>query len=86
MPLDYQLRLSQIAVMEPANEIIKKFGGVGAVASITGVTADAVYRWPYPKKRGGCDGWIPAKHHTALVEAARKRGIKLEYSDFHGAR
>lgn len=68
--------------MNPAREIIDKFGGSGVVASITGVTPQRVLAWTY-KNRPGTGGKIPWKHHRALIEAAQERGIDLSLRDFY---
>lgn len=69
--------------MEPALHIIAMFGGAEAVAEITGVTNDAVYRWTYPRDKRGSDGFIPAKHHMTLVDAAKKKKLPLRLESFY---
>jgi len=55
-----------------ADTIIAAFGGPYTVAKILSeaegrkVSASAVYRWTYPRYRGGTDGFIPRKHKQAL--------------------
>lgn len=68
--------------MTVASDIIRKFGGAQAVAEACGVSFTAVYRWTYPRDRGGTGGVIPAKHQQALLRAAVTRGIKLKPADF----
>lgn len=44
--------------LEPARTVIAKIG-VDKVAEITGKHVSRVYRWMYPKSRGGTGGLIP---------------------------
>jgi hypothetical protein len=66
----------------PAKTIIGRCGGPEAVAKMLGVSKSCVYRWMYPKERGGTGGHIPAKHQTVLLKRAAESGISLEPSDF----
>ena len=66
----------------PAFKIITSFGGHAAVAGIAGVAMSAVYKWDYPKARGGTGGLVPQRHHAALLKAARERGIAVLPQDF----
>lgn len=61
--------------MDKIEQICSKFGGKEAVAALLGLTKAAPYHWRE---------YIPAKHHKSLVDAARERGIDLDYPDFHG--
>lgn len=65
-----------------ASRIIQKFGGAPVVAGIVATDRTAVYKWTYPKERGGCDGLIPSRYHSLLLHAAREKGIELTPSDF----
>jgi hypothetical protein len=65
-----------------AENVIAKCGGHQAVADMLGVDISRVYRFTYPKERGGTDGHIPSKHQGRLLEEARKRGLKLRPADF----
>lgn len=67
---------------DPADTIIKRFGGLSAVARITGVTPHSVMRWRSPEDSGGTGGAIPFRHVPALIEAAKGRGIALAADDF----
>lgn len=55
--------------------IIDKFGGVGIVANICGITPGAVSQWTI----------IPASHQQTLLNAARKDGIDLRPQHFFEA-
>jgi hypothetical protein len=69
-------------MMEPANTIILKCGGVKAVAAMTGRSEVRVRRWGYPKSRGGTDGLIPSDVQQILLREARTAGLPIEPSDF----
>ena len=68
--------------MEPARTIITKLGGEAAVAKITGTAFTAPYRWQHPRSKGGCDGRIPQKHISTLLQFARENGIDLSAQEF----
>lgn len=68
--------------MEPARTIIDRLGGATKVASIAGVHRTRVSNWARKKEDGGTGGVIPFKHVPALLEAAKKEGIKLSTDDF----
>lgn len=65
-----------------ASRIIAKCGGHQAVAEMVGVDIANVYRWTYPRARGGTDGIIPSRHQAKLLQGARARGLPLEPADF----
>lgn len=66
----------------PAEVVIEKCGGHAAVAEMLGIDVSRVYRFTYPKDRGGTDGTIPAKHQQVLLDRAASRGIALTPADF----
>lgn len=72
----------QIDHLEPARSIIAKFGGPDAVARITKRDVSRVYRWMYPRDRGGTDGSIPHAEARKLLDHAVENGIALEASEF----
>lgn len=63
--------------MEPATRIIRAIGGAQIVADALGVAPVTVYRWTYPRERGGTDGHIPRRYHDRLIEFAGSRSILL---------
>lgn len=71
--------------MTPAKKIIEKFGGPKQVAEIIGVSVTQVYRFTYPRDKGGTGGLIPADHMRTLRTEAEKRGLVLDLDDFLGA-
>jgi hypothetical protein len=66
----------------PAENVIRKCGGHQQVAEMAAVDLTRVYRWTYPKERGGTGGLVPARHQAVLLDAARSRGIDLKPEDF----
>jgi len=63
--------------MEPAASIIRLLGGPTAIARGIGVHRTRVSNWPRPRTKGGTDGHIPQKHHTAILHLAKNAGIEL---------
>lgn len=68
--------------LNPAHKIICKLGGDTAVAQLLGLSQNAVYRWSYPRERGGTHGRIPARHIPRLIAHAKERGTRLRLDDF----
>lgn len=69
-----------------AKKIIGKFGGARRLARILetiGKPRDPVniYRWMYPKSRGGSDGIIPTAALPDVIAAARFEGIHISSED-----
>jgi hypothetical protein len=71
------LRMNNIA-----EQIIRKMGGVAKLVEITGLDKSRIYRWTYPKDRGGTGGLIPAHHQQVILEAAIRNGIDVRPNDF----
>ena len=69
-------------MLNPASHIIALLGGPQATAKLAGVHISRVFRWTYPKARGGTGGLVPAQHQQHLLDSARARGIALEPADF----
>lgn len=63
--------------MKPAELVIKKFGGVRALAKLVGVYPGTVSRWTAPKERNGTGGYIPVKYHRLVLELADQHGKNL---------
>src|SRR5947209_10227767 len=59
----------------PAERVIRRFGGQSALAQLLGKRQSTVEHWART-------GRIPAQWHHALLELARQRGIILEARDF----
>jgi len=55
---------------------------VDVVAEICGKDRTRVYRWMYPRKRGGTGGLIPQTEFHKLLDNAKRRKIRLRPGDF----
>jgi hypothetical protein len=64
----------------PAHRVVSAFGGIKPVCEILRVTRVQVWRWSQPKPKGH-GGQVPARHHEALLQAARERGAPLSARD-----
>jgi hypothetical protein len=42
----------------------------------------SIYRWNYPREKGGCGGVIPNSAYRAIFKAARLSGVILRAEDF----
>lgn len=69
-------------MLEPANTVIEKCGGVKRVADITKRSEVRVRRWGYPREKGGTDGVIPANVAQDLMSWSRANGDVLIADDF----
>lgn len=65
-----------------AQAVIEKCGGFETVAEWLDLDLSNVYRFTYPRSRGGTGGLIPAKHQTTLLAKARDVGVDLRPEDF----
>jgi hypothetical protein len=70
-----------------AERIIHRFGGARKLMrslKLVGVVRDAanIYRWTYPKSRGGTGGVIPTSLLGTISKAAIVQGIILKPEDF----
>lgn len=65
-----------------ALRVIRKLGGPVRVAELLGTTRQAIYKWTYPRDRGGTGGYIPARRQLELMIVARMNGIELSKDDF----
>lgn len=70
--------------LDPAHTVIQTLGGFDAVAKITGKHISRVYRWTYPKGRGGTGGYIPQADAEKLLAHAQEKRISLSPADFFG--
>ena len=67
--------------LDPAKSVIAKIG-IEKVAEVTGKHVSRVYRWMYPKEKGGTGGFIPQADAQTLLGYARREGIALSPSEF----
>ena len=52
------------------------------MAELTKRHISRVFRWTYPKSRGGSDGFIPWAEAVKLLAFAPKHGVELTPADF----
>ena len=64
-----------------AERIIKAFGGAKNLSELTGIDLSSIYRWKYPKDKGGTDGAIPHGNHFKIMQAAKESKINITRSD-----
>jgi hypothetical protein len=68
-----------------AARVIAKFGGAQvlgkALARVSGRDRSRVYRWGYPKSKGGTGGVIPSSVIADVLTAARLEGVHLTAED-----
>jgi hypothetical protein len=72
-------------VLPIAERVIDLCGGAKAVADAIGCKPPAVYRWTYPKDRGGRGGVVPHDKAQILLRKASENGWPLKPSDFFDA-
>lgn len=72
-----------------AARIIAKFGNArGLAAAIArhtswkSIAPSNVYRWNYPKEKGGTGGIIPTASQPFVIEAARLEGVFITTEDW----
>lgn len=80
--------------MTQADSILARFGGprrlVAALARLADTTGDeskrrnpaTVYKWTYPRDKGGTGGYIPSSAWEDVRQAARLEGILLKPEDW----
>lgn len=73
-----------------AGRVIAKFGGVRKLALALKIadpyyarTPSSIYRWVYPKSRGGTGGVIPTDALIVVLKAARIEGIVIGPDDLY---
>lgn len=75
---------------QQAARIMARFGGPAGLADALNALPDAkyhrertaVYKWLYPRSRGGSDGLIPHSAYIAVKMAAAMQGIFLTAEDW----
>jgi hypothetical protein len=77
---------SSIIIHSQAYRIIDKFGGARKLArSLKAIgrprNPSVIYKWMYPRNKGGTDGLIPTSAWPDLLLAAKAEGILLEPED-----
>lgn len=76
--------------IDQARRIIKKFGGAKALRDSLALASPEhslslvqVYRWTYPRHKGGTGGFIPPRLIRPLLKASRIAGVLLEAHDLY---
>lgn len=67
-------------MLDPANRVIQKFGGVRPLARLMDVHPSLVSRWQC-EKPSGCGGLIPSKYHRDLLALAKRQKVTLSAED-----
>ncbi len=67
--------------LTPAEYVIRTFGGATRLAKALGRNRSAVTKWPYPRRRDGCDGKIPTSLQKKILDLALERGLDVTPSD-----
>lgn len=70
------------AVPTQAERIIQKFGGARRLSLILNTlglkrNTASIYKWTYPRAKGGTGGFIPTSAWPDLLRAARFEGIVI---------
>jgi len=68
--------------MEPARTIIEKLGGPTKISHKINVSRTHIYKWTYPRDKGGTGGTIPYWQIPKLLEMANSEGVTLSEYDF----
>lgn len=64
-----------------AERLIAKFGGYAQLAAAIDVDRTTVYKWTYPRVKGGTDGVVPSFALGKIRKAARFHGVLLTDDD-----
>ena len=86
MTVELSGTLRRRAYLDPARSIISRLGGVDVVARETERDRTRVYRWMYPRSRGGTGGIIPSDQIPTLIALAKRLRKPLKHSDFFPSR
>jgi hypothetical protein len=65
----------------PAERMYDAFGNAKRLAVLCGLDIVSVYRWNYPKEKGGTGGNIPHGNFEKILAAAKANKIKITKSD-----
>jgi hypothetical protein len=60
---------------KPASRIAARFGGLAAFAAALGKNPSTCHRWLV-------SGFIPSRHNSRVMQAAREHRVKLRHADF----
>lgn len=73
-------------VLNQAERVVQKFGGARQLARILKRVGRpkhpaSIFRWTYPREKGGTGGIIPTAAWPDLIHAARIEGVVLTAED-----
>lgn len=71
--------------MSIAERVIEKCGGVANTAKLLNKSQSWVYRWTYPKDRGGTGGTVPQSSQHDLLRLAKDGKVEITPADFFEA-
>ncbi|ORU89813.1 MAG: amino-acid N-acetyltransferase [Cycloclasticus sp. symbiont of Poecilosclerida sp. M] len=64
-------------MLRDAKSIIEIFGGIKPLAKAIGKNPATIYRWTYPKDKGGTGGLIPSHALNKILLAAKDKGLNI---------
>lgn len=82
--------------MTQAERIFERFGGARRLASALKALAEhtgdptrarnvaTIYKWTYPRSKGGTGGYVPSSAMDDVKAAARLSGLLLRPEDWYG--
>lgn len=62
-----------------AKKIYRAFGGASQLARLLNLPRSTVYKWGYPKDRGGTGGLVPSHRIEAIIRLAKEQDIELDW-------
>lgn len=73
--------------LSQSERVIGKFGSAPNLARAllaigSPKTVTSIYRWVYPKEKGGTGGLVPPQAWDAIIKAAHYEGIQITSEDF----
>jgi hypothetical protein len=71
--------------MNIAERVIEKCGGVAKTAELINKSPSWVYRWTYPKDKGGTGGTVPQSSQHELLKLAKEGKVTITPADFFEA-
>lgn len=71
-------------VMQPARQVVDRFGGCRELARILAVNPSTVSRWTASAARKGTDGRIPQKYWGRILVAAQNHGFTMTVNELAG--
>ncbi len=69
---------------DSASILVRRCGGYQRLAEWCEVALHTVYRWTYPRARGGTDGLIPHRYHEVILKEAAAAEIAVTQAELLG--